>query len=158
MFRLNYCKVLGINTIFVQTCELWTKKFNEGQIDLSRQIYAKSADMMGGGFFVDKGEGRIQNVENYGIEVPSKTAGLYLVPKLRNLILWDFVGFGGFWGGFVGIFGVSMVWGVCRTRGRIGFDVLVKTQGRYQLPKLRKLIFFVFLAVQGVFLWLICKK
>ena len=31
-------------------------------------IHAKSADMMGGGFFGgDKGEGRIQNVENYGL-------------------------------------------------------------------------------------------
>ena len=106
----------------------------------------------------DKGEGSTQNVKNYGIEVPSKTAGLYLVPKLRNLIFWDFAGFGGFLGGFGGIFGVSKVWGVCRTRGRIGFEVLVKTQGLYQLPKLRKLIFFVFLAVQGSFCGLFVKN
>ena len=39
-----------------------------------------------GDFWEYKGEGSIQNVENYGIEVPAKTAGVYLVPKLRNLI------------------------------------------------------------------------
>ena len=49
-------------------------------------------------------------------------------------------GFGGFFGGFEGIFGVSKVWGVFRTRGTNGFEVLVKTQGLYQLPKLRNLI------------------
>ena len=49
-------------------------------------------------------------------------------------------GFGGFLGGFEGIFGVSKVWGVFRTRGTNGFEVLVKTQGLYQLPKLRNLI------------------
>ena len=49
----------------------------------------------------DKGEGSTQNVKNYGIEVPSKTAGLYLVSKLRNLIFWDFVGFGGVWEEFL---------------------------------------------------------
>ena len=43
-------------------------------------------------------------------------------------------------GGFEGIFGVSKVWGVFRTRGTNGFEVLVKTQGLYQLPKLRNLI------------------
>ena len=42
--------------------------------------------MVGGDLVGDKGEGSIQNVENYGIEVPAKTAGLYLVPKLRNFI------------------------------------------------------------------------
>ena len=50
---------------------------------------------------------------------------------------------GAFWGvlgGFEGIFGVSKVWGVFRTRGTNGFEVLVKTQGLYQLPKLRNLI------------------
>ena len=52
------------------------------------------------------------------------------------------MGFGFFLGGLGGIFVVSKVWGVCRTRGRIGCEV----------------DFFVFLAVQGVFLWLICKK
>ena len=101
--------------------------------------------MMGrGSFGGGKGEGSIPNVENYGTEVPSKTVGLYLVPKLRNLIFWDLAGFGGFWGGFGGIFGVSKVWGVCRTWGRIGFEVLVKNQGLYHLPKLRKLIFLYF--------------
>ena len=94
------------------------------------------------GIFVeDKGEGCIQNVENYGIEVPAKTAGLYLVPKQRNLIFWDFGSFRGFLGGFGGIFGVSKLWGVFRTRGTNGFEVLVKTQGLYQLPKLKNLIF-----------------
>ena len=55
-----------------------------------------------GGFFLggDKVEGSIQNVENYGIEVPAKTAGVYLVPKLRNLIFWDFGGVGVMEGGF----------------------------------------------------------
>ena len=100
-------------------------------------------------FWGNKGEGSIQNLENYGIEVPSKTACLYLVPKLRNLIFWDFAGFGGFWGGLGRIFGVSKVWGVCRTRGRIGFEVLVKTQGLYELPKLRKLIFFCIFGCSG---------
>ena len=62
--------------------------------------------MMWGGFFGgDKGEGSIQNVENYGIEVPAKTAGLYLVPRQRNLIFWDFADFGVFLGGFVGFRG-----------------------------------------------------
>ena len=37
-------------------------------------------------FWGDKGEGSIQNVDTYGIEVPAKTAGLYLVPRQRNLI------------------------------------------------------------------------
>ena len=49
-------------------------------------------------------------------------------------------GFGGFLGGFEGIFGVSKVWGVFRTRGTNGFEILVKTQGLYQLPKLGNLI------------------
>ena len=61
---------------------------------------------MRGIFWGDKGEGSIQNVENYGIEVPSKTAGLYLVQKLRNLIFWDFGGVGVSEGGFGRIFGV----------------------------------------------------
>ena len=93
-------------------------------------------------FWGDKGEDSFQNVENYGNEVRSKTAGLYLVPKLRNLIFWDFACFGG-------IFRVSKVWGVCITRGSIGFKVLVKTQGLYQLPKLRKLIYFFIFDLWG---------
>ena len=98
-------------------------------------------------FWGDKGKGSIQNVQTYGIEVPAKTAGLYLVPRQRNLIFWDFGDFEGFlgvfvgfWGDFEGNFGVSKVWGVFRTRGTNGFEVLVKTQGLYQLPKLRNLI------------------
>ena len=55
----------------------------------------------------DKGEGSIQNVENYGTEIPSKTAGLYLVQKMRNLIFWDFAGLGGFGGNFWGIKGMG---------------------------------------------------
>ena len=43
----------------------YDKEHNQGQIVVSHEIYAKSADMMGGGFFGgDKGEGSIQNVEN----------------------------------------------------------------------------------------------
>ena len=42
---------------------------------------------------------------------------------------------------FGGIFRVSKVWGVFRPRGTNGFEVLVKTQGLFQVPKLRKLIF-----------------
>ena len=120
---------------------IYDKEHNYGQIVVSREIYAKSADMMWGEFLGgDKGEGSIQNVENYGIEVPAKTAGLYLVPRQRNLIFWDFGDFRGFLGGFEGIFWVSKVWRVFRTRGTNGFEVLVKTQGLYQLPKLRNLI------------------
>ena len=42
-------------------------------------------------------------MENYGIEDPSQAAGLYLVPKLRNLIFCVFAGFGSFLVGFKGI-------------------------------------------------------
>ena len=57
--------------------------------------------MIGGGFFgCYEGEGSIQNVENYGLEVPAKTPSLYLVQKLRNLIFWDFGGVGVSEGGF----------------------------------------------------------
>ena len=86
---------------------------------------------MRGIFWGDKGEGNIQNVETYGIEVPAKTVGLYLVPRQRNLIFRDFGNFGGFLGvlgGFERIFGVSKVWRVFRTRGTNGFEVLVKTK------------------------------
>ena len=44
----------------------------------------------GGGY---KGEGSNQNMENYGLEVPTKPLGLYLVPKLRFFFL-DFRGLG----------------------------------------------------------------
>ena len=54
---------------------------------VSKSIYAKLADMMGGGFILgNKGKGSIQNVDSYGHEVLAKTPGLYLVPTLRNLI------------------------------------------------------------------------
>ena len=43
-------------------------------------------------------------------------------------------------GAFEVIFGVSKVWRVFRTWGTNGFEVVVKTQGLYQLPKLRNLI------------------
>ena len=100
-----------------------------------------------GNFWGDKGEGSIQNVENYGIEVPAKTAGLYLVPKLRNLIFWDFVGFGGVWGGFGRNFwdiiglgsmqnkGKNWVWGPCENPRSLS------------TPKAQKIDFFIFLAV-----------
>ena len=48
--------------------------------------------------------------------------------------------FWGFWRGFEGIFGVSKVWRVFRPRGINGFEVLVKTQGFHQLPKMKNLI------------------
>ena len=67
-------------------------------------------------------------------------------------------GFGGFLGGFEGIFGVSKVWGVFRTRGTNGFEVLVKTQGLYQLPKLRKLIFLYFWPFRGSFCGLFVRN
>ena len=52
-------------------------------------------------------------------------------------------------GAFQGIFGVSKVWGVFRTRGTNGFEILVKTQGLYQLPKLRKLFIFCIYGCPG---------
>jgi len=106
----------------------------------------------------DNGEGSIQNVENYGIEVPVKTAGLYLVPKQRNLIFWDFGSFVVFLEGFGGIFMVSKVWGVFRTRGTNGLEVLVKTQGLYQFPKLRNLIFLYFWPFGGSYCGLFVRN
>ena len=47
----------------------YDKEHNKGQTVVSREIYAKSAVMIGG-FFCgggDKVEGSIQNVENYGV-------------------------------------------------------------------------------------------
>ena len=63
---------------------------------------------MRGIFWGDKGEGSIQNVKTYVIEVPKKTAGLYQVPKLRlNLRLKNlFYLLGGGAGG-----GCHCVWG-----------------------------------------------
>ena len=108
---------------------------------------------MGGGFFGgNKGEGRIQNVENYGLEVPAKTTDLYLVPKLRNLIFWNF---GGLCGRLGGIFLVMKVlffqfWGGDKGEGSIqnvenyGIEVPAKTAGLYLVPKQRNLIFWDF--------------
>ena len=49
---------------------------------------------MGGGFFFggggDKDESSIKNMENYDLEVSTKTVGLYQVSKLRNLIFFRF--------------------------------------------------------------------
>ena len=47
----------------------YDKEHNQGQIVVSREIYAKSVVMIRGDFFWggDKVEGSIQNVKNYGI-------------------------------------------------------------------------------------------
>ena len=49
------------------TCT-YDKEHNQGQIVVSREIYAKSVVMIGEVFWGgDKVEGSIQNVENYGV-------------------------------------------------------------------------------------------
>ena len=56
-------------------------------------------------------------------------------------------GLGGFLEDFEGIFGVSKVWGVFRTRGTNGFEVLVKNPRSLSTPKAEKFDFrtyFVF--------------
>ena len=62
-------------------------------------------------FWGDKGEGSIQNVETYGIEVPAKTNRRSLPsPKAEKF---DFLRFWGFWvflGGFAGFRG--NFWGI----------------------------------------------
>ena len=44
--------------------------------------FCKISRYKGGGLVGVKGVGSIQNVENYGLEVPAKILGLYLVRQL----------------------------------------------------------------------------
>ena len=97
-------------------------------------------------FWGNKGEGSIQNVGTYGIEVPAKTAGVYLVPKLRNLIFWDFGGWGGFLGGFGGNFkGINGV-GSIQTKGNKWVWGPCENPRSLSSPKAEKIDFFIFLA------------
>ena len=112
-------------------------------------------------FWGDKGEGGIQNVETYGIEVPTKTAGLYLVPRQRNLIFWDF----GDFGSFLGVLGVFQgnFWGIkglgsIQNKGNKWVWGPCENPRSLSTPKAEKFDFFIFLTIRMVFLWLICKK